>query len=87
MPILEALAAGLPVVCADREPMSWVASGAAILFDAASDDDLLRAIHLALDDEEICKQGPSRARQFSWHTAAEATLAALRKMVSAQQVF
>ena len=87
MPILEAMAAGLPVVCADREPMSWVAGGAAILFDPASDDDLLRAMNCALDDEEICSKGPPRARQFSWHAAAEATLAALRKMASAQQVF
>lgn len=87
MPILEAMAAALPVVCANREPMTWVAGGAAILFDPASDDDLLRAMHCALKDEEICKLGPSRARQFSWQAAAQATLAALRKKASAQEVF
>ena len=82
MPILEALAAGLPVVCADREPMSWVAGGAAILFDPASDDALLRALNRALNDEELLRLGPPRARQFSWRAAAEATLAALRKSAS-----
>lgn len=87
LPILEAMAAGLPVVCADRKPMSWVAGGAAILFDPASDEALLQAMQRALDDQEICRLGPPRARQFSWHATAEATLSALRKAASAQQVF
>ena len=81
MPILEALASGLPTVCANREPMSWVAGGAAILFDPLSDDSLLAAMRRSLDDKDICILGPPRARQFSWHTAAKATLAVLSKQV------
>ncbi len=81
MPILEAMAAGLPTVCADREPMRWVAGGAAILFDPASDESLLAALRKALTDEEICRLGPPRARQFSWRAAAEATLNVLAEQV------
>ena len=81
MPILESLAAGLPTVCANREPMSWVSGGAAILFDPASDDSLLAAMQHALQDKELCKLGPPRARQFSWRATAEATLAVLSQQV------
>jgi glycosyltransferase involved in cell wall biosynthesis len=81
MPILESLAAGLPTVCAAREPMSWVAGGAAILFDPASDDSLLAALNQALNDTAVRKLGPPRARQFSWRAAAEATLEVLAQQI------
>jgi len=84
MPILEAMAAGLPTICSNREPMSWVAGGAGLLFDPESNDSLLDAMRRALVDQEICKLGPPRARQFSWHAAAEATIKVLREAALAE---
>ena len=81
MPILEALAAGLPTACANVEPMAGIAGGAALLFD--SDDIPALARHLetlAFDDlvrSRLHRAGPERAEQFTWAAAARATLAAL----------
>jgi len=75
MPVLEALAAGLPVACSDIEPLRSVAGGAAKLFDPSDEGAMLAAL------EEMIRQpasgGPQRAREFSWEAAAEATLEVL----------
>jgi glycosyltransferase involved in cell wall biosynthesis len=81
MPILEALAAGLPTVCANVEPMAGIAGNAALLF--APDDTAALARHLetlASDGavrHRLQTAGPKRASEFSWEAAAQATLKAL----------
>jgi len=76
MPVLEALAAGIPVACSDIPPLREVAGETALFFDPTDQD----AISEALD--RICTGGaPSggveRARTFTWERAAEATKFAL----------
>ncbi len=75
MPVLEALAAGLPVACSDIEPLRSVAGGAAKLFSPTDEAAMLAAL------EELITQpatgGPRRAREFSWEASAEATLEVL----------
>lgn len=81
MPVLEALAAGLPLAVSDIEPMKGIAGDAALRFDPSSEAAIAEALVRIASDEPLrarLKQaGPERARQFTWHNTAKATLAAL----------
>jgi glycosyltransferase involved in cell wall biosynthesis len=82
MPVLEALAAGLPTSCSSVEPMPSVAGGAALYFDPNDDDALLDALLRLIEDPDLrCKlqtTGPERASGFTWSKAAERTLSVIR---------
>jgi glycosyltransferase involved in cell wall biosynthesis len=79
LPVLEAMRAGCPVICADSSALPEVAGGAALLFpwdDAAAlaaqmtrlaNDPVLRAARIAA--------GVAHAARFSWSRAADQTLA------------
>jgi glycosyltransferase involved in cell wall biosynthesis len=81
MPVLEAMAAGLPVACSDIPPLREVAEGAVLFFQPEQDDDLLAALKSLLDDQPLAARlsaaGPVRARAFTWEEAARKTLASL----------
>lgn len=81
MPVLEAMAAGIPVACSDIPPLHEVAGDAALFFDPLSEDDLFSALDRIVTDEplrtRLAQAGPRRARQFTWERAAEQTLAVL----------
>jgi glycosyltransferase involved in cell wall biosynthesis len=81
LPVLEALAAGIPTACSAIEPLRSIAGGAALEFDpldaAAIAEGMLR---IATDEPlraRLAEAGPRRAAQFSWRATAEGTLAAL----------
>jgi glycosyltransferase involved in cell wall biosynthesis len=75
MPVLEGLAAGLPVACADIAPLREVAGPAALYFPPSDDDALL----LALEHLLKWPPQPAHAREFSWERCARETLAVLEK--------
>jgi glycosyltransferase involved in cell wall biosynthesis len=75
MPVLEALAAGIPTACSDIEPLRSMAGGAAVLFHPHKDRSMLEALERVLQSRT--SRGPARAHQFSWDAAARATLKAL----------
>lgn len=81
LPVLEALAAGIPTACSDIEPLRGLTRGAALLFDPLDDQAMLAALERVVSDEalrgRLAAAGPARARLFSWQAAAQATLAAL----------
>ena len=81
LPVVEALAAGVPVACSDIEPLRTVAGDAALLFDATSIDSLYDALSRLITDaslrERLARAGPLRAAQFTWRRCAEETLALL----------
>ena len=83
MPVLEALAAGLPSACSSVEPIPSVAAGAAIYFDPHDDEAMLQALIRLMEEPELrarlAAQGPERAGCFSWNKTAESTLAVLRE--------
>jgi glycosyltransferase involved in cell wall biosynthesis len=81
-PVLEAMAAGTPVVCSNTSSLPEVAGDAAILFPpedhralAAAMQDLIENRSLA---EELRRKGLQQARQFSWQRTAEQTIAIYR---------
>lgn len=81
MPVLEAMAAGVPTACSDIRPLKDIAGDAALRFDPLDTAALVGVLdRLASEEAErarLAAAGPARARQFSWRRAAEQTLAAL----------
>jgi glycosyltransferase involved in cell wall biosynthesis len=82
LPVLEALAAGVPAACSRIEPLASLASDAALQFDPGDDAALVETMaRLVSDDplrERLAAAGPERASRFSWLTTARLTLQALR---------
>jgi glycosyltransferase involved in cell wall biosynthesis len=78
LPVLEALAAGVPTACSEIEPLSSMAGDAALLFDPSSDSAMLEALVRVTSDDalrtELAVSGPRRAASFSWNTTARMTL-------------
>ena len=81
LPVLEALAAGVPTACSRIEPLGSIAGSAALHFDPDNDAAILDAMDRLVSDERLREKlaaaGPERASQFSWLTTARQTLAAL----------
>jgi glycosyltransferase involved in cell wall biosynthesis len=81
LPLLEALASGIPTACSAIEPLSSIAAGAAVEFDPLDTTAIGEAMLRVAADEalrtRLAEAGPRRAAQFSWRETAEATLAAL----------
>ena len=81
MPVLEAMAAGIPVACSDIAPLREVAGDAALFFDPLSEDEIAGALERIVTDEalrgRLAEAGRERARSLTWERAARETLAAL----------
>lgn len=75
MPVLEAMAAGLPVACSSIPPLREVAAGTALYFDPLDQEDIARAIaQLAAGAPEGSQAARDRAAGFRWTRAARQTL-------------
>jgi glycosyltransferase involved in cell wall biosynthesis len=77
LPILEAMACGVPVVTTQVSSMPEVAGGAAILTNPLDSDSIADGILRILRDSslhtELRQAGLARARQLSWELAARET--------------
>lgn len=76
MPVLEALAAGVPAACSAIEPLRSLAAGHALLFDPCDEQSMLNALRRLLAGEAP-RTGAEYARQFTWGRAAALTLEVL----------
>jgi glycosyltransferase involved in cell wall biosynthesis len=78
LPVLEALAAGIPVACSRIEPLSSLAGSAALQFHPGERSAILDAmVRITSDDElraRLSAAGPIRAKEFSWARTAQVTL-------------
>jgi glycosyltransferase involved in cell wall biosynthesis len=87
LPVLEAMAAGTPVVASNTSSLPEVAAGAAILFPPGDELALTDALEDVLENcstaDELRRNGLERAQQFSWQRTAEETEAVYRASVSA----
>jgi glycosyltransferase involved in cell wall biosynthesis len=81
IPVVEALAAGIPTACSDIEPVSGIAGGAALKFNPRDDAAIIDAMRRIVSDEalraRLARAGPLRAAEFSWQRTARATIDAL----------
>ncbi|MBV9505181.1 MAG: glycosyltransferase family 4 protein [Acidobacteriia bacterium] len=83
LPVVEALAAGIPTACSAIEPVAGIAGQAALQFDPHDCGALVAAMTEITDNPEtrarLAAAGPPRAAHFSWKATAEATLDTLRE--------
>jgi glycosyltransferase involved in cell wall biosynthesis len=84
LPVLEAMAAGCPVVTADRYGTKELAENAAVLVDPESVDSIADGIRRVLDDAplraRLLEAGRERSSAFRWSRCAEETLRVLERV-------
>ena len=82
LPILEAMACGCPVVTSNVTSMPETAGGAALLADPGDPETIAAAIVEACGPagERLRRQGPDRAKQFTWAATGERTLEVYRRV-------
>lgn len=85
LPVLEAMAAGTPVVTSDASCLPEIAGGAAVLVDPLSEESVATGVRRALGenpDERASRIASGRrvAAKFSWSEAAKQYAAIYRKL-------
>lgn len=74
IPLLEAMACGVPVITSNTSSMPEVAGDAALLIDPFKPETLAENIELLLNDaqlrQQLVEKGIDRAKEFSWHNTA-----------------
>jgi glycosyltransferase involved in cell wall biosynthesis len=89
LPVLEAMAAGCPVVTADRYGTKELAEGAAVLVDPEDVESIAAGIRRILDGPglraELIAAGRDRSRQFEWRRTATETLRVLEQVGPARR--
>jgi len=79
MPLVEAMASGLPVVASQISAIPEVCRDAAVYFQPENPESMAEKVVSILEDEDLRKRliarGKERAREFSWKKAAAETLA------------
>jgi glycosyltransferase involved in cell wall biosynthesis len=78
LPVLEAMARGVPVACSNASSLPEVAGDAALMFDPESADEIARTLRRMLSDAplraRLAALGRERAKGFTWDRAASLTL-------------
>jgi glycosyltransferase involved in cell wall biosynthesis len=83
LPVLEAMARGVPVACSDRGSLAEVSGDAALHFDPESAAAISASIQTLLSDRVVAERhrelGRARAARYSWRATAEGTLASYER--------
>jgi glycosyltransferase involved in cell wall biosynthesis len=86
LPVLEAMARGVPVACSNTTSLPEVAGNAALLFDPQRVEEITTAITRLLTDRPLAARlrdaGKRRAEEFSWQRTAALTVACYERAVS-----
>ena len=85
-PMLEAMAAGAPVIAARSSSLPEIGGDAALYFEPNDVAALHKALHRVLTDEvlrgDLIARGRAQAAKFTWPEAAEKTLDVFRRAAS-----
>ena len=86
LPVLEAMAAGVPVACSRRASLPEVAGDAALFFDPLSVDSIADSIACLAGDDELRRslreRGLCNVKRFSWEATASKTLEVYREVAA-----
>ena len=86
LPVLEAMARGVPVACSNRSSLPEVADDAALMFDPEDVGAIKAAMERLLGDGRLCSQlaqaGRQRARTFTWERTADLTVGSYERALS-----
>lgn len=89
LPLVEAMAAGTPVIASDIAVFREVGGGVPSFFDPAQVDSLGNAIERVWGDEDLRTQmssaGVARSRLFSWDLCAEGVVEAYRQALRSRR--
>jgi len=81
LPVLEAMASGVPVVASNRGALPEVCGNAALLVDPTDPAALSEAILAAVGDDGLREAGLARARSFTWERTARETDALIERLL------
>lgn len=85
MPVLEAMAAGVPVLTSNTSSLREVSGDAALLIDPRDHDELSKELIRLCSDEHLRRDlaiaGTIHAASFSWETAAQKTFDVYRSLL------
>lgn len=77
IPVLEAMAHGLPVVSSNRSALPEACGDAALLVDPTNEEEIGQALRQLIEDEGLrrmlVQRGKARAAEFSWQRAVDLT--------------
>jgi glycosyltransferase involved in cell wall biosynthesis len=89
LPVLEAMARGVPVACSRSSSLPEVAGDAAVYFDPSSEREMAAAIERLLSDTEstaeLVGRGRARAAGFTWERTARMTLDAYARVLGPER--
>ena len=86
IPVLEAMAHGVPVACSNVSALPEVAGDAALLFDPERQEEVTGAIRRLLEDRALAarliERGHERVASFTWERTGAASLAGYRRALA-----
>ena len=89
LPVLEAMARGVPVICSSSSSLPEVAGNAALLFDPLDEAAIALAMMRVLGDSQLADalraKGLQRVQEFTWERTARLTLAAYSRAAESRQ--
>lgn len=85
IPVLEAMAAGIPVACSDIPPLKEIAQDAAVYFNPVDKDNMANTIYKILNNyslkQKIINNGNILAQKYSYEKCAQETWKIICQMV------
>lgn len=78
IPVIEAMASGIPVLCSNIPVFKEITNKASILFDPDNIEDITKAIDNIIEDnnlrDKLISKGPEQVKIFSWNKTSKETL-------------